>query len=109
MFPKNFIIILTFVTRAPATGALYARLKYFKKWHYTVSKGRLNLCTMGDNPRRFQDNPLKNVGGVVFTRICYICISKYLKKGHNSVRKGRIKKSNLYTQLSTMGDNPKRF
>jgi len=25
---------------------------------------------MGDNPRRFQDHPLKTVGGVVFTRIC---------------------------------------
>jgi len=36
---------------------------------------------MGDNPRRFQDHPLKAVGGVVFTRICYTCISKYLKKG----------------------------
>ena len=42
----------------------------------------------------------------MFTRTCYICISKYLKKGHNSVRKGRIKKSNLYTP-STIGDNPR--
>jgi len=25
---------------------------------------------MGDNPRRFQDHPMKTVGGVVFTRIC---------------------------------------
>jgi len=28
------------------------------------------LSTMGDNPRRFQDHPLKTVGGAVFTRIC---------------------------------------
>ena len=33
------------------------------------------LHTMGDNPRMFQDHPLKSVGEVVFTRICYICIS----------------------------------
>jgi len=26
---------------------------------------------MGDNPRRVQDNPLRTVGGVVFTRIFY--------------------------------------
>jgi len=25
---------------------------------------------MGDNPKRFQDQPLKTEGGVVFTRIC---------------------------------------
>jgi len=25
---------------------------------------------MGDNHRRFQDHPMKTVGGVVFTRIC---------------------------------------
>ena len=55
---------------------------------------------MADNPRRFQDHPLKTVGGVVFTRTCYICISKYLKKGHKSIKKG---------QLHTMGHNPRRF
>ena len=32
-----------------------------------------------------------------------------LKRGHNSARKGRIKKSYIYTQLRTMGDNPRRF
>jgi len=32
-----------------------------------------------------------------------------LKRGHNSVRKGRIKKSYIYTQLRTMGDNPRRL
>jgi len=52
---------------------------------------------------------MKTLGAVVFTRICYICISKYLKKGHNSIRKGRINKSSLHAQLHTMGDNPKRF
>ena len=41
---------------------------------------------MSDNTKWVQDYPLKTVG-VVFTRICYICISKYLKKGHNSVIK----------------------
>jgi len=51
---------------------------------------------MGDNPTRFKDHPLKTVV-VVFTRMCYICISKYLKKGHNSVRKGRMKEVRLYT------------
>jgi len=44
------------------------------------------LPSMRDSPIMFQDHPLKTVGGVVFTRICDICISKYLKKGHNSVR-----------------------
>jgi len=48
------------------------------------------LHTIGDNPRRIQDLPLNPEGGVVFTKNCYICISKYLKKGHNSVRKGQI-------------------
>jgi len=62
---------------------------------------------MGDNSRWFQDHPLKTVGGIEFTRICYnICISKYLNKGHNSVRKGRIKKSSLNAQLCKMSDNP---
>ena len=44
---------------------------------------------------------------VVFTRICYICISKYLKKGHNSVRKGRI--HSLHAKLLNIGDNSRRF
>jgi len=46
--------------------------------------------TMDDNT--MGDHPLKTVGGVEFTKKCYICISKYLKKGHNSVRKGQIKR-----------------
>ena len=50
---------------------------------------------MGDNPRNCQDHPLKTIGGVVFTKNCYICISEFLKKGHNSVRKGRIKDTAL--------------
>jgi len=66
------------------------------------------LKTMGYTPRMFQDHPLKTVG-VVFTRICYICISKYLKKGHNSVRKGRIKFFSLYAKLRSMCDTPRRF
>ena len=41
---------------------------------------------MSDNTKLVQDHPLKTVE-VVFTRICFICISKYLKKGHNSVIK----------------------
>jgi len=45
---------------------------------------------MGDNPKRFQDHPLNPEGGVLFTGICYICISKYLKKGHNSVYKNLL-------------------
>ena len=44
------------------------------------------LHTTQTNPSRFQDHPLKTVGGTVFTRMCYICLSKYLDKGHNSVR-----------------------
>ena len=64
---------------------------------------------MGVNPRKFQHYTLKTVGGVVFTRICYIYIWKYLRKGHNSFRKGRIKKSSLYAQLHTMGVNPRKF
>jgi len=40
------------------------------------------LRIMGDNnPTRFQDDPLKTVGGVVFTKICYICISIYFEIG----------------------------
>ena len=48
---------------------------------------------MGDNPMKMPDNPLKTLGAVVFTRICFIhvCINKYLKKGLNSVRKGQMK------------------
>ena len=38
-----------------------------------------HLPTMGDDLGKFQDYPRKTVGGVVFTRIYYICISKYLK------------------------------
>jgi len=79
--------------------------------HNSVRKGRIKqssrnaqLRTMGDNPITFEDNPLKTVGGVVFTRICYICISNYLKKGHNSVRKGQIENTHLYAQLRTIGD-----
>jgi len=63
---------------------------------------------MGDNPSRFQDHPLKTVGGTVFTRICYICLSKYLDKGHNSVREGQIKRISLYVP-TTMDDHPRRF
>ena len=103
-------------TKAPLTGAFYARSQYLKKGRNYVRIKRINrssmyvhLRTMGDNPRRFQDHPLKTVGGVVFTRNCYICISKYFKKGHNYVRKGRIKKYSLYAQLRTMDENPRGF
>ena len=68
-----------------------------KKGHTSIRKERLKQIPPVrtstyhcDNPRNFQDHPQKTVG-VVFTRICYICISKYLKMVHNSVRKGRIK------------------
>ena len=51
--------------------------KYFKKGHNSVRKRTIEkssihaqLHTMVDNPRRFQDHPLKTVGGAVFTRIC---------------------------------------
>ena len=60
---------------------------------------------MGDNSRWFQDHPLKTVGGIVFTRICYIC--KYLNKGHNSVRKGGLTNSSFNAQLRKMNDNPR--
>jgi len=89
--------------------------KYLKKGHNSVRKElikksslHVQLHSMGDNPR-FKDHPLETAGGVVFTRICYTCISKYLKMGHNSVRKRRIKKMQPHAQLRTMGDNPKRF
>ena len=40
------------------------------------------LRIMGDNnPTRFQDDPLKTVGGVVFTKNCYISISIYFEIG----------------------------
>jgi len=54
-----------------------------KKGDNSVTKGQIKISslheqqstneqqsTMGDNPRRFQDHPLKTVGGAVFTRIC---------------------------------------
>ena len=60
-----------------------------------ISRLYIQLRTMGDNTmddNTMGDHPLKTVGGVEFTKKCYICISKYLKKGHNSVRKGQIKR-----------------
>ena len=45
--------------------------KYFKKGHNYVKKGqikRIQPLPMGDNPRRFQDHPLKTLG-VGFARI----------------------------------------
>ena len=35
------------------------------------------LHTMGDHPRRFQDNPFKTVREVVVTIIYFICKRKY--------------------------------
>jgi len=64
---------------------------------------------MDDNPRRFQDHPLKTLGAAVFTRICYTCITKYLKKKENPVRKKPITKPSLHAQLQTMGDTPRIF
>jgi len=53
----------------------------FEKRHNFVRKERIKtsslpvrLHIMVDNPIRFQDHPLKTVGEVVFTRICYVCI-----------------------------------
>ena len=40
-----------------------------KKGHN--SSFHAQLLTMGDNPRRVQDIPLRTIGGVVFTRIFY--------------------------------------
>jgi len=49
----------------------------FEKRHNSERKGRIKriqskaqLHTMGENPRRFQNCPLKTVGGDMFTRIC---------------------------------------
>ena len=60
------VLLLQNKTRAPPTEALYARRKYLKKGSNSVRKGRINkqslhvqLCTKGDNPIKFQDNPLK--------------------------------------------------
>ena len=89
--------MFTCITRAQPTIALYARRKcsppnkenqniqkqIFEKGAQ-LCKERTNknsilqaqLGTMGDNSSRFQDHPLKTVGAV-FTRICYLCISKF--------------------------------
>jgi len=66
---------------------LYMHYQIFKKGHNSVRKELINrsslrvqLRTMGDKPRKFQDQPQKTVEEVVFTRICYILITKYLKR-----------------------------
>ena len=84
--------------------------------HHSVRQGQLEnssiytqLRIMDDNPRSFQDHPLKTLGAAVFTRICYTCITKYLKKKENPVRKKPITKPSLHAQLQTMGDTLEYF
>ena len=55
-------------TRAPPTGALYARRNSVWKGQIDESSLKAQLHIIGDNPRRFPDHPLKTVGEVVLTR-----------------------------------------
>ena len=68
-------------TRAPPIihpNLLHMHKQIFEKGAYNSVRERTNrkpslysqLRTMDDNPRRFQDHPMKTVADVVFTRIC---------------------------------------
>ena len=66
-----------------------------------------HLCIIGRKSKKFQMNPMKDVGGVEKTR--FLTYKSYVSMGNNSVQNTSIKNSKPHAHLHVIGRKSTKF